>query len=86
VIKSYLELEDNSEEDKVLDEIIHGGKNPEVDLIISLLQVNLKKSGCMWWNASGDEGLVLSRCAFACMIKVMNLTDDFMAMIDEISM
>ena len=40
----------------------------------------------MWWNASGEEGMVLSRCAFACMIKVMSLTDDFMVMIDEIAM
>lgn len=30
--------------------------------------------------------MVLSRCAFACMIKVMSLTDDFMVMIDEIAM
>lgn len=40
----------------------------------------------MWWNANGEEGMILSRCAFACMIKIMSLTDDLMAFVDEVQM
>ena len=81
-----MKSEETIDEDKVLDEIIHHGKNPEVDRVIDLLQYALKKAGCMWHNACGDEGMVLSWASFACMIKVMGLADDFMAMIDAIEM
>lgn len=84
-IRDYLKSEETIDEDKILDEIIHTGKNVEVDRVIDLLQFQLKKSGCMWHNACGEEGMILSRGSFACMIKVMGLGDDFLAMVDSIS-
>jgi hypothetical protein len=36
----------------------------------------------MWHNACGEEGMILARCSFACMIKVMGFGDDFMQMVD----
>jgi len=36
-IKDFLKSEETIDEDKILDEIIHNGKNPEVDRIVDLL-------------------------------------------------
>jgi hypothetical protein len=73
------------DEDQIYESIIHEGKDENVDRVIDLLQFHLEKKH-IWAKTGKDEGLRLSRAAFACMLKISDLYTDFVMMVDETEM
>lgn len=65
--------------------IIHKGKDAEIDRIIELLQTNIIKKGNMKARSNHEQGMVLTRSSFACMIKIMNYSDDFLQLVDSVA-
>lgn len=66
--------------------IITAGKDEEVDQVIKLLQKIYVKSNMAVANLGSARGMTLTRAAFAIMIKFSDLTDDFLRMVDDLSM
>ena len=82
-IKQYLQSEPKElDEDQVFMSIIHQGKDKNIDRVIDLLQFNLERK-YPWAKSAKEEGMRLSRAAFACMIKIGQLYTDFIMMVDE---
>jgi hypothetical protein len=71
-----------------LDDIIEAGKNSDVDLTLKCLQRMLETKIPMVPHArmGGQDGLRMSRAAFAVMIKFSDLLDDFHSIVDAVSM
>lgn len=85
-IKQYLQSEPKElDEDQVFMSIIHQGKDINIDRVIDLLQFNLERKH-PWAKSAKEEGMRLSRAAFACMIKIGQLYTDFIMMVDETEM
>ena len=86
-IKSYLNGENIEEldEDTIYYAVIHQGKDENVDRVIDLLQTHLEKKH-IWGKTGKEEGMKLSRAAFACMLKIAQLYTDFVMMMDETEM
>jgi len=53
-IEEFLNNHETSEEDTILNAVIHQGQDPEVDLLMDLLQHNLMRSGCIWAKAANE--------------------------------
>ena len=85
-IKEYL-VNDPKEldEDQVFMAIIHQGKDKNIDRVIDLLQFNMERKH-PWAKSAKEEGMRLSRAAFAWMIKIGELYTDFIMMVDETEM
>ena len=85
-IKQYLQSEPKElDEDLVFMSIIHQGKDKNIDKVIDLLQFNMERK-CPWAKSAKEEGMRLSRAAFAWMIKIGQLYTDFIMMVDETEM
>ena len=60
------------ENDKFLHQVIHCGRNNNTDLLCEALQLALKKKGGLvagYCNTGQSEGMILTRAAFAVMVK-----------------
>lgn len=78
-----------NEEDKVLESIIHSGKEAMVDRLITYLQQMLERKVPMvpYARLSGQDGMRLSRAAFSVMIKFSDyLLDTVSICLDEIDL
>ena len=85
-IKQYLQSEPKElDEDQVFMSIIYQGKDKNIDRVIDLLQFNMERKH-PWAKSAKEEGMRLSRAAFACMIKIGQLYTDFIMMVDETEM
>ena len=68
-------------------QLIHSGRNKEIDSLISTLQVALKKKGGMvaaYCNQGQETGMTLTRSAFAVMVKFSSLTSTIESLIDKL--
>ena len=63
-IHDYLGATEQTDEDDILQAIIHQDKNRTVDLLIDVLDWSLKRTKPMAW-VRGEKGIILARCAFA---------------------
>jgi len=72
----YIMKEEYSEEDLKLLEIIEPGKDVIVDRLILLFQWDLTRKH-IWARTGGEEGMILTRCAFALMVKFNQQFDNF---------
>ena len=86
VIKGFLAKEaEKIDDDELYLQIIHHGRDENVDRIIDILQFNLERKH-IWAKAAKEDGMRLSRAAFACMIKISGLSTDFFMLMDELEM
>ncbi|CDW73494.1 UNKNOWN [Stylonychia lemnae] len=76
------------EDDNIVQSIINKGKNESVDRLITYLQQFLERKIPMvaYARLSGEDGMRLSRAAFAVMIKFSEFFDEFNQLVDEIEM
>lgn len=77
-----------TEQDQLLTAIVHKGTSEIVDKVIQHLQQLLERKTPLvaFARLSGEDGMRLSRAAFAVMIKFSELFDDFAALVDEVDM
>lgn len=75
-----------NEEDKLLNSIIFKGTSDIVDRVIGYLQSFLERKIPIvaYARLSGEDGMRLSRAAFAGMIKFSEYFEDFNNLIDEV--
>jgi hypothetical protein len=64
----YVTKEEFIDQDYLFQEISQEGKNEAVDKLLEILQWDLTKRH-IWARAAGKDGMVLTRCAFAVMVK-----------------
>lgn len=78
----------DTNEDQVLMAIIFKGKNEFVDKVLTNLQQILERKIPMvpYARLSGEDGLRLSRAAFAVMIKFSEFYEEFINLVDEVEM
>jgi hypothetical protein len=69
-----------------LEAIITEGKDPDVDLVIKLLQKLNERAQMGISRIGGAMGLKLNRAAFAIMIKFSDLSEDLFKIVDELQM
>lgn len=76
------------EDDKVVNAIIYKGQNPQVDRLIGYLQQFLERKIPLvaYARLSGEDGMRLSRAAFAVMIKFSEYFEEFNMLVDEMDM
>ena len=76
------------EDDKIVTSIVHKGQNENVDRVIQYLQQFLERKIPMVPHArlSGEDGMRLSRAAFAVMIKFSEFFEEFNMLVDEVEM
>lgn len=76
------------EDDKIVQSIIYKGNNESVDRVITYLQQFLERKIPMvaYARLSGEDGMRLSRAAFAVMIKFSEFFDEFHNLVDELEM
>ena len=75
-----------TEDDKLLREVIHEGRNKYIDYICKALQLALKRKGGLvagYCHAGQADGMRLTRATFAVMIKFQRLTDTLKELIEE---
>lgn len=79
---------ESQDSDDTLQAIIYKGKNADVDKAIKYLQKMIESSRPRPAYASlgGENGLKLTRSAFAVMIKFSDLLQDFEMLVDTIAM
>ena len=77
-----------TEQDQLLTIIVHKGTSEIVDKVIQHLQQLLERKMPLvaFARLSGEDGMRLSRAAFAVMLKFSELFDDFAALVDEVDM
>ena len=76
------EQEFNTAEDNVLFSILHDKRDKKVDQFIELLQRNFSKT-VIWGNVGGMTGERMVRASFAPIIKFSDLTEHFIALVEE---
>jgi hypothetical protein len=69
-----------------LEAIITEGKDPEIDLVIKLLQKLNERAQMGISRIGGPMGLKLNRAAFAIMIKFSDLSEDLFKIVEELQM
>lgn len=76
------------EDDKIVSSIVHKGHNENVDRLITYLQQFLERKVPMvpYARLSGEDGMRLSRAAFAVMIKFSEFFEEFKMLVDEVDM
>ena len=66
-LTEYLSPTTKSDEDQMYESIIYSGKDELVDKLLDLLQWSLTRKDPSA-RVGGNEGMILSRCAFVCML------------------
>lgn len=75
-----------SEDEKLLHQVIHKEQNPLIEIVCEALQQALKHKGgqiALSANAGQNDGLTLTRAAFAIMIKFRGLLESLKDLIAE---
>ena len=75
-----------SAEEKFLRKVIHQGEDESIDIVCESLQLALKQKGGVvagYAHAGQQDGILLTRAAFAVMIKFQRLSDKLQQMVLE---
>jgi hypothetical protein len=77
-----------TEDDKLIEAVIHQGQNPHVDRLLAYLQgfLTRKIPFCAFANLGGADGMRLTRAAFGVMIRFSELYDSFLQLADTVDM
>jgi hypothetical protein len=81
----YVTKEEFIDEDESLIAIINEGKSEEIDKFIDVIQWNLTRKNPIA-RTGGPLGMTVSRCAFACILKINDLYTDFISLVDQMEM